>query len=185
VLLSASGTAWAATPLYPNLQTLEPADLRFDTATSNDTTHNVLRFSNTVWNSGEGRLELRAKTVKPTSGKKARVTQRIYDDEGGYTNKQVGDFVYHPYHNHFHFENFADYELWTRADYERWLSGGQGLAQRRVTKTTFCLMDTNRVQALPGSPSSPYYAQCGRPYKASLWAGLTSTTTLCRTSGST
>jgi hypothetical protein len=160
-LLSASGTALAATPLYPNLQTLTPADLSFGTATINGTTHRVLRFSNTVWNSGEGRLELRAKTVKTTSGKKSRVTQRIYDDAGGYTNKQVGDFVYHATHNHFHFENFADYELWTRADYDRWLSGGQGLAQRRGTKTTFCLMDTNRVQALPGSPSSAYYAQCG------------------------
>jgi Lysyl oxidase len=160
-LLSTTSETIAATSLYPDLKTLKPFDLRFGTATINGTTHNVLRFSNTAWNSGEGRLELRAKTVKTTSGKKSRVTQRIYDDAGGYTNKQVGDFVFHATHNHFHFENFADYELWTRDDYNQWLSGGQGLAQRRGTKTTFCLMDTNRVQALPGSPSSAYYAQCG------------------------
>jgi hypothetical protein len=160
-LLSTTSETLAATSLYPDLKTLKPFDLRFGTATINGTTHNVLRFSNTAWNSGEGPLELRAKTVKTTSGKKSRVTQRIYDDAGGYTNKQVGDMIFHAAHNHFHFENFADYELWTRDDYDQWLRGGQGLAQRRGTKTTFCLMDTNRVQALPGSPSSAYYAQCG------------------------
>ena len=161
-LLSSTPGALAATPLYPDLQTRPPADLRFSTATINGTTHKVLRFSNTVWNAGKGPMELRATTVSTSSGKKTRVNQRIYDDAGGYTGKYVGDFVYHASHNHFHFENFADYELWTKADYDRWLSGGQGQAQRRGTKTTFCLMDTGRVQALPGSPSSAYYTQCGK-----------------------
>ena len=160
-LLSASG-ALAATPLYPNLKTLAPKDLRFDTATINGSTHQVLRFSNTAWNAGEGRLELRARTVSTPSGKKTRVRQRIYDDAGGYTSKYAGDFVYHASHNHFHFQDFAEYELWTRADYDRWLSGGQGQAQRRGTKTTFCIMDTDRVQAIPGSPTSAYYTTCGK-----------------------
>jgi hypothetical protein len=161
VLLSFASEARAATPLYPDLKTLNPTDLRFGTATIAGTTHKVLRFSNTVWNAGEGPMELRARTVKTSSGKKSRVSQRIYDDAGGYTSKHVGDFVYHTAHAHFHFENFADYELWTRADYDRWLSGGQGQAQRRGTKTTFCLMDTYQVQALPSSPSSARYAECG------------------------
>jgi hypothetical protein len=156
-LLLAPG-AVAATSLYPDLKTLKPADLRFGTETINGTTHKVLRFSNTVWNAGQGRLELQAETV----GASSKVYQRIYDDAGGYTKVHVGDFVYHPSHNHFHVENFAEYELWTRVDYDRWLSSGQGQAQRRGTKTTFCLMDTYRVQALPGSPSSAYYNQCGQ-----------------------
>lgn len=162
-VLSSSG-ALAATSLYPDLKTLKPTDLRFSTATINGTTHKVLRFSNTVWNAGEGRMELRAKTVRTTSGKKTRVYQRIYDNAGGYTSKYVGDFVYHASHNHFHFENFANYELWTRADYDNWLASGraQGQAIKRGTKTTFCLMDTYRVQALPGSPASAYYTQCGQ-----------------------
>ena len=161
-LLFASSGALAATSLYPDLKTLKPTDLHFSTATINGTTHKVLRFSNTVWNGGEGRMELRARTVRTAAGKKTRVNQRIYDNAGGYTSKYVGDFVYHASHNHFHFENFATYELWTKADYDSWLASGrqQGQAIKRGTKTTFCLMDTYRVQALPGSPSSAYYTQC-------------------------
>ncbi len=162
-LLSASKPAQAATPLYPDLKTLKPFDLRFGTATINGTTHKVLRFSNTAWNAGQGRLELRASTVSTASGKKSRVNQRIYDNAGGYTDKYVGDMVFHEAHNHFHFENFANYQLWTRADYDNWLASGmaRGQAIKRGTKTTFCLMDTYRVQALPGSPTSAYYTQCG------------------------
>ena len=163
-LLTSTPGALAATSLYPNLKTLKPFDLRFGTATINGTSHKVLRFSNTAWNAGEGRMELRAKTVSTTSGNKTRVRQRIYDNVGGYTSKYVGDMIFHAAHNHFHFENFANYELWTRADYDNWLSSGraQGQAMKRGTKTTFCLMDTYRVQALTGSPRSAYYTQCGK-----------------------
>ena len=98
-LLSTTSQTIAATSLYPDLKTQKPFDLRFDTATINGTTHKVLRFSNTVWNAGEGRMELRAKTVRTTSGKKSRVTQSIYDDAGGYTSKNVGDMIFHAGHN--------------------------------------------------------------------------------------
>jgi hypothetical protein len=164
-LLCTTSQTIAATSLYPDLKTLKPFDLRFGTATINGTTHKVLRFSNTVWNAGEGRMELRAKTVSTTSGKKTRVRQRIYDDAGGFTSKLVGDMIFHATHNHFHFENFASYELWTRADYDSWLASGmaQGQAMKRGTKTTFCLMDTSRVQpTLTGSPRNAYYTQCGQ-----------------------
>jgi Lysyl oxidase len=164
-LLSNTSQTIAATSLYPDLKTKEPFGLRFDTATINGTTHKVLRFSNTVWNAGEGTMELRAKTVRTSSGKKSRVTQRIYDDAGGYTTKNVGDMIFHAAHNHFHFENFATYELWTRADYDSWLASGraQGQAIKRGTKTTFCLMDTDHLQpTLTGSPPHPYYYQCSK-----------------------
>jgi hypothetical protein len=171
LLLSASG-ARAATLLYPDLKTLKPTDLQFATATINGTAHQVLRFSNTVWNAGEGPLELRAKTVTTTSGKKTRVSQRIYDDAGGYITRHAGDMVYHASHNHFHFQNFARYELWTRADYDNWLASGrtEGQAQRRGTKTTFCVMDTfidphGYVEQLPRTPSSAYYTQCGQSFQ--------------------
>jgi hypothetical protein len=165
-LLSTS-VALGATSLYPDLKTLKPTDLRFDTAIINGSTHNVLRFSNTVWNSGKGPMELRAKTVETTAGKKTRVRQRIYDDAGGYITRVAGDMVYHAAHNHFHFENFASYELWTRTAYDNWLASGrsQGQAQRRATKTTFCLMDTRMEKALPGTPSSAYYTQCGQSFQ--------------------
>jgi len=171
-LLSASG-ARAATSLYPDLKTLEATDLVFDTATINGSTRNVLRFSNTVWNAGEGRLEIRPKTVNTSSGKKTRVYQYIYDDAGGSMRKTAGDMVYHAAHNHFHFQNFARYELWTRADYDAWLASGgsQGQAQRRGTKTTFCIMDTYQVQDLAGSPSAPAYSECSNTRPQGLSVG--------------
>jgi Lysyl oxidase len=152
----------AATPLYPNLKTLKPTDLRFGTQTINGTTHKVLRFSNTVWNAGEGRLELRAKTVSTSSGKKTRVDQYVYDNAGGFTSKYVGDMVFHSSHNHFHFQDFARYELWTRADYDNWVASNraQGQAIKRGAKTTFCIMDTDLVQRLPNSPSNSVYNSC-------------------------
>src|SRR4051794_22602610 len=59
-----AAAAPAATPLWPDLKTLPPRALKIDrTDVSVDGSgqfHNVLRFSNTVWNAGEGRLEIRA-----------------------------------------------------------------------------------------------------------------------------
>src|SRR5689334_12474889 len=43
--------------LYPDLRTLPPTDFAFDQI--DDGSH-VLRLTNTVWNAGEGRLELQA-----------------------------------------------------------------------------------------------------------------------------
>jgi hypothetical protein len=154
----------AATSRYPDLKTLQPYDLRFETRVVDETgtPHNLLRFSNTVWNAGEGPLEIHAKTVKSKSSKKTRVNQYVYDDAGGFTSKQVGDMVFHASHNHFHFENFASYELWKRADYDNWVASNraQGQAIKRGTKTTTCVMDTDLVQPLPNSPNSPVYNFC-------------------------
>ena len=151
--------AQAATAQYPDLRTLAPSDLRFDTVTYLGVTRQVLRFSNTVWNAGQGPLELRG-TPDGTSV----VTQRIFDDAGAFTDVAVGnDFTFHPGHNHFHFEDFAEYELWTKSSYDAWVASGRnvGQAQKVGNKTTFCVMDTDRVQSLPGAPSRAVYSQCG------------------------
>jgi len=79
--------AHAATALYPDLKTLAPRDLRFDrtdvSADGSGQIHNVLRFSNTVWNAGAGRLELRG-TIDPST-KSGAAIQRVYDSSGGFT----------------------------------------------------------------------------------------------------
>lgn len=151
--------AQAHTSLYPDLRTLAPSDLRFDTVTYLGVTSKVLRFSNTVWNAGQGPLELHG-TPDGTSV----VTQRIFDDGGAFTDVAVGnDFTYHPGHNHFHFEDFAEYELWSKSSYDAWVASGRnvGQAQKVGNKTTFCVMDTGRIQSLPGAPSRAVYSQCG------------------------
>ena len=88
MLALSSSSAQAATLLYPNLQTLPPRDLRFDRAdvdpNGGGLMHNVLRFSNTVWNGGPGRLEMRGTIDSKTHSGGA--LQRVYDDSGGFRN---------------------------------------------------------------------------------------------------
>ncbi|MBA2362209.1 MAG: hypothetical protein H0V86_01610 [Chloroflexia bacterium] len=97
----------------PEPQDVAAADLRFDSVVIGGTTHHVLRFSNVVWNGGDGALDLRG--VSSFVSKTTKVYQRIYDTSGAYMSRNVGEFVFHPEHDHFHFEGFSNFELWTKA----------------------------------------------------------------------
>jgi Lysyl oxidase len=172
VLLLAVPSADAApgTRLYPDLRTQPPTDLRFDTVSIDGVARPVLRFSNTAWNAGRGPLHLVAKTDRQT--KKSQVFQRIYSNStasGQYDQRHVGDFVFHPAHDHFHFERFAEYQLWSAAAWDQWVADGRpsgaehAFLRGQGLKTTFCIMDTSRVDAgIPGSPASAAYSSCGR-----------------------
>src|SRR3712207_5972566 len=106
-LVLASGRAgYAGTPLYPDLQTLSPADLRFDVVTIDGTARKVLRFSNAVANLGEGPLELQGTLEQGNGG--VQVVQQVSDQAGtAAATHPVGTLVYHAEHKHWHFENFA------------------------------------------------------------------------------
>jgi hypothetical protein len=126
-------------------------------------THHILRFTAAIWNAGPGALELRGVSSEGST----QAYQRIYDEAGGVSERLVGQFVFHPGHNHWHFESFAEYELWTKADYDRWISSGrqEGQARWRGSKTTgqgesFCLRDSQAVENLPDSPSTETYGAC-------------------------
>ena len=118
ILVSAGPIVQAAPAArrYPDLRTQPPSDLRFDTVPIDGVPTRVLRFSNTVWNAGNGPVHLIAKTDR--QAKKSQVFQRIYSNStasGQYDQRHVGDFVFHPAHDHFHFEDFAEYQLWPAA----------------------------------------------------------------------
>jgi concanavalin A-like lectin/glucanase superfamily protein/fibronectin type III domain protein len=153
--LGLAPTAFAA-PQYPDLTTLPPRDLRFDRAdVSQDLhgdVHNVLRFTNTVWNNGGGRLELRA-TINPNT-KDGAAVQRLYDDSGGFSDTQVGRFYYHAVHAHYHYDDWGRYQLWKKADYDAWVASGrtQGQPEDIGTKTTSCIMDEEFIKTLPATP---------------------------------
>jgi hypothetical protein len=121
--------------------------------------HHVLRFSNTVWNTGQGVMEIHG-----TPGGNSHVTQRIFDDAGGFSDFTVStDLLFHPSHDHFHLQDFAQYQLWTKADYDAWIASGRrvGQAKHVGVKSSFCIMDTKRVERLPASPSRDVYVACG------------------------
>jgi hypothetical protein len=155
-----------AAPLYPDLRTLPPRDLRFDrTDISYDYSgdyHNVLRFTNTVWNAGPGKLENRGDINTATLAGPAY--QRVYDSGGGFTEYPVGGFYWHAQnHNHFHYDDWGRYELWDRADFDAWIASGRtvGEADLRGTKTTSCVMDEEFFTQLPGTPFPAVYPSGG------------------------
>jgi hypothetical protein len=157
--------SWAESSSLPDLRSLPPIHLFLDTAEIQGTMHHVLRFSAIIENAGPGVLELRG---QPAGGRTV-VSQRILDDSGQIEERSVGQFVLHPAHNHWHFEQFADYELWTRAAYDAWLASGRTAGQPgwRGSKTTgqdesFCVRDSMRIRALPGVADTPAYDDCGQ-----------------------
>ena len=164
VALVSVPSSHAATLLYPNLKTLAPRDLRLDRADADASEatvmHNVLRFSNTVWNTGPGRLEVRG-LIDPTT-KTGPASQRVYDDAGGFTDFPAGSFYYHPAHQHYHYDNWGRYELWTKAGYEAWLASGRTQGSPTVgSKTTSCMIDEEFIRNVPNQPYPPVYGTEG------------------------
>ncbi|MFN2616190.1 MAG: LamG-like jellyroll fold domain-containing protein [Thermoleophilaceae bacterium] len=157
--------AHAATALYPDLKTLSPRDLRFDrsdvSVDGSGQMHNVLRFTNTVWNAGAGKLEMRGQ-IDPST-KSGPAVERVYDDAGGFTDYQVGSFYFHPVHNHYHYDDWGKYQLWTKADYDKWIANGrsQGQAKKLGTKTTSCVLDEEFIRALSGTPGNSVFQSAG------------------------
>src|SRR6478672_10535448 len=90
--LGTTAAAQAAV-LYPDLKTLPPRNLRFDrtdiTAESLGVLHNVLRFSNTVYNAGEGPVEIRAKINQSLNPPSGQAYQRLYESGGGYKDVEL------------------------------------------------------------------------------------------------
>ena len=64
----------------------------------------------------------------------------------------AGFFVWHQTHNHFHFEDYADYILQSVT--------APGASVRTATKTTFCIMDTTEID--PQLDGAAFYTTCGK-----------------------
>jgi hypothetical protein len=155
VLLTAA-TAQASV-LYPDLKTLPPRDLRFDrtdiTAESLGVLHNVLRFSNTVYNAGEGPLEIRAKINMSLSPPSGQAYQRLYETGGSYKEVELpgSTLYYHAVHKHYHFDHWGAYQLWTKPGWEAWLASGRSKGEPFLIgqKTTACVEDEEFVGSAP------------------------------------
>lgn len=162
LLATAAPAAGAATALYPDMRTLPPRDLRFDyTGTAQGNQH-VLRFTNTVWNAGEGALMIGG-TV-PEGATSVPATQRVRYDDGTTASYDVGNYEIHREHQHFHYDGWGRYELWTKAEYDRWIAEGRpaSLGPDLVgAKTTSCVLDEEFISTLPGTPYPRVYPDAG------------------------
>ncbi len=135
------------TQLQPNIKALTPKNIDIWYYQGKK-----LRFSASSWNNGKGPLHLVAGEV--IEGRQ-KVYQLVYNSDGSFTEYIAGDFIWHAGHNHFHFEDFALYTLQPIA--------APGASARTSSKTTFCVMDTTRVNTkLPGAPRSAVYSQCSK-----------------------
>lgn len=112
----------------------------------------LLRFSNQVINRGEGPLEVIPVTTA-TSGMNGTTDayQQIYSQDANgnlqvVSKKYVGTFAFHPPHDHWHFGNFARYELRNVA-----ADGAIGKnIYAAAEKVSFCLGDN-----IPSNPDWP------------------------------
>lgn len=148
-LVAPAGSAPEAAELRPNLQPFPPFDLAL--VPNFSTGGRQITFATRSWNKGAGPLELVAGQIDSDG---QHVYQRIYSTDGSHQDYFVGKFVWHPAHTHFHFENYALYYLEP--------INAPGGSLKSGTKTTFCVMDTNKVDgSLPGAPLNAVYATCG------------------------
>jgi hypothetical protein len=106
-------------------------------------------------NTGLGPLELYGATANPDGTQD--VMQRVFQSDGTHVDTLAGEFVYHPEHDHIHFEGYAEYNL-------RAMTEDQGVGDIVATggKTSFCLIDLDDYDLdLPGAPSNSRYNSCG------------------------
>lgn len=151
VTLPLVSTNAAGPPIYPDLVTPSPDGLRVTREYLDGAYHYLLRFDNTVVNQG-GRLELTADLSVSRD-----VYQNVYDAKIGGTRvvrTRVGsDLIFHPQHNHFHFEGIASYELLKKNTTGHYLA-----TQFRGTKTSYCIIDYVRISS--SARTTPQYEFC-------------------------
>lgn len=172
-----SGVSAAEQPpetLYPDLRTQPPRDFSIDTREVPG--KRLLRFSNEILNQGRGPVELRPEAEDCDNNGVANddrsAYQHVFKDtetiespgfflretEQGekaddYDERFAGCSVFHPEHAHWHFKDFARYELRPMTP-----DGPAEIAVRSSDKVSYCLVDTSPVRPdLPGFSPDRYY----------------------------
>lgn len=132
--------------LLPDMEMVEPKQLGI--AGSGDS--RKLRFSTTFVNVGQGALEVFGHHDDET--KLTYAAQYVYEQGGPGEYRQIGEFVFHPEHDHWHVGNYVWYELWSVVEDQ------PGEKLRSTEKLSFCIWDehTNNLN-LPGASQARVY----------------------------
>jgi len=140
----------------PDLRTLPAWDIH--THHEKTTGRDILSFAATVWNGGDGPMLVEG--YRQTDVPEMPVTQYFLGPDGVTSEQQVGFFVFDDQrgHHHWHFDDFARYELYDVAKGTTTMSG----------KRSFCIAPTDPVDLLaPGADWQPdrigLYSACGGP----------------------
>lgn len=148
--------------LLPNLRVLRAADLYIARSGS----ERKLRFESSLANVGDGPIEVRPNQAQKCPAGKHHSSQFMYRDVNGNgrydvdtdtetARRSAGCMVFHPYHDHWHFEAASLYTLY-KADRPE----VSKVAQRKMS---FCLRDSRRVPKVMGTyPYGQRYGACSR-----------------------
>jgi hypothetical protein len=180
LVLAAAGTSGAdarrgsdPTPLEPDVIVRPIRDVSIRMAVG----VKQLRFATVMGNRGAGVLEL-FPVADDCDGDgeiadDRSAYQRVYVDTDGdgvferSTDEAgpetfAGCSFFHPAHNHWHFEEFARFRLVDRTT---------GRVVASASKVSFCIRDSLRFAALPGSPSTSVFGDCTRDSTSGLSVG--------------
>lgn len=140
--------------LYPDMIIVPPKQLYIARPSANIKT---LRFSTTFANIGTGPLEIIGHHDLEQS--KTFATQYIRKTTGGGEFRDIGEFIYHPEHNHWHVDEYVQYQIWT-------IKNG---SERRdmvanTGKQSFCIWDEHTYDTkLPSAVKTRFYTSaCSR-----------------------
>lgn len=139
--------------LLPDMVALDPREIVVSGANESKR----LRFSTTFANKGKGALEL----IGHGEGDKNYVAQYIKEKNGPGEYRQVGSFVLHPTHNHWHVEDYVKYELWSVEN------GIEKDLFAETDKMSFCIWDEDKLDPdlENASPRQVYTFDCGKKFQ--------------------
>ena len=142
--------------LLPDIVPVPARDIKIDRIADGRV---LLSFTTMYYNKGRGPLELIAdpKTKGIRDDIERDVFQRIYNIDGSYRDKLVGNFFWHQPHLHYHYEDFITYDLEAvdARDHPD-LSGVK-------VKSTFCVRDVSLVKIeVENRPEDAQYLICGK-----------------------
>lgn len=136
--------------LLPDIVVSPPAELYIEQTGE----EKKIRFSTTFYNQGEGRLELVGR--KDSQRQVINASQKIVAADGSTIEREVGEFVLHPEHSHWHVEDYVVFELWSLEE-----DGQKDKLLAKTRKMSFCIWDQEAFDlSLEGSPQSPRFLSC-------------------------
>jgi hypothetical protein len=130
------------TPVFPFFgDEADPGDSCFHLEHSEDGAKVCMRFEQTFANVGEGSAELRFRVPKdPVADPTHEVLARTYfsDSHDHHIDTPAGTWEFHEAHQHFHYDNFVQSNLWTADSRGRRVGTAPIRAGRKVS---FCMED--------------------------------------------
>ncbi|MEW6406427.1 MAG: lysyl oxidase family protein, partial [Chloroflexota bacterium] len=138
--------------ILPDLETLVPT--RVGLRVHSITGEKLLRFTNLIVNNGPGPMELWG--YSNPSLDTTIVAQNIFRVDDSIKSVPVGEFIFHPEHDHWHMADFARYEIWSVN-----AEGGLDSIVAVSDKLSYCLRDDESA-GLPDTPRFQMYTGCNQ-----------------------